>query len=110
MKGADSRTAPATGGPAWLREDGNGVLLFVHLQPSARKTAMCGEYGSRLKIMVAAPPLEGRANEALVAWLAEQLGLPRRLVRVTSGLRSRDKTLRADGIRTEQVLRLLALQ
>ena len=69
-----------------------------------------GEYGSRLKIMVAAPPLEGRANEALVAWLAEQLGLPRRLVRVTSGLRSRDKTLRADGIRTEQVLRLLAHQ
>jgi len=72
---ADSRTATRSSGPAWLREDGDGVLLLVHLQPGARRTALCGEHGGRLKIAVAAPPLEGRANDALIAFLAELLGL-----------------------------------
>lgn len=105
---ADSRTARHTVRPAWLREEGDGVLVFVHLQPGARRTALCGEHGARLKIAVAAPPLEGRANEALLEWLAERLELPRRQVQVTAGLRSRDKTLRAVGIDGSQVLRRLA--
>ena len=107
---ADSRTAIQSSGPAWLREDGEGVLILVHLQPGARRTALCGEHGGRLKIAVAAPPLEGRANDALIAFLAELLGLPRRQVRVTVGPHSRDKTLRVDGIEASRALRALALQ
>ena len=105
---ADSLTAQVRPGPVWMRADGSGVLLYLHLQPGARKTALSGEHGNRLKVMVAAPPLDGRANEALVGWVAAQLGLPRRQVRVTAGLRSRDKTVRADGIDAGQVLLRLA--
>jgi uncharacterized protein (TIGR00251 family) len=105
---ADSRTATVGDRPAWLRQDGDGVLIFVHLQPGARRTARCGEHGGRLKIAVAAPPLEGRANEALTAWIAAQLDVPRRHVSVISGLHSRDKTVRADGTDVERVLRCLA--
>jgi hypothetical protein len=103
----DSRTADRAARSVWLREDGDGVLLFVHLQPGARRTALCGEHGGRLKIAVAAPPLDGRANDALVEWLAERLGLPRRQVQVAAGLRSRDKTLRAAGIGADDALRRL---
>ena len=102
---ADSRTAVSADSPAWLREDGDGILIFVHLQPGARRTALCGEHGGRLKIAVAAPPLDGRANDALTVWLADQLDLPRRQVRLVAGQHSRDKTLRADGARASQVLR-----
>lgn len=104
---ADSRTATSAV-PRWLREDGDGVLLHVHLQPGARRDAVCGEHGGRLKIAIAAPPLEGRANEALVEWLADRLGLPRRQVRLVSGQRSRDKTLRAAGVGAGEVVRRLA--
>jgi hypothetical protein len=95
---ADSRTVTRAGLPSWLREDADGVLIQVHLQPGARRSAVCGEHCGRLKIATAAPPLEGRANDALVEWLAGRLGLPRRQVRLVSGQRSRDKTLRATGI------------
>ena len=105
---ADSRTAAPLDAPAWLRESGDGVLIFVHLQPGARRTALCGEHGGRLKIAVAAPPLDGRANDALTEWLAARLELPRRQVRLVAGERSRDKTLLAEGISVGQALRRLA--
>ena len=83
------------------------MLLHIHLQPGARRDAACGEHGGRLKIAIAAPPLEGRANDALVEWLADRLGLPRRQVRLVSGQRSRDKTLRAAGVGAGEVARRL---
>lgn len=95
---ADSRTVAGGALPAWLREDAGGVLLDVHLQPGARRDAVCGVHGERLKIAVAAPPVEGRANEALVEFLARRLELPRRQVHLVVGQHHRDKTLRADGI------------
>jgi len=101
---ADSRTATVAGFPSWLRQDGDGVLVFVHLQPGARRTAACGEHGGRLKVAITAPPLDGRANEALATWLAEQLGLPRRQVSLVAGPRSRDKTLRASGVSVPAVV------
>ena len=105
---ADSRTATGADAPRWLRQDGDGVLVFVHLQPGARRSAACGEHGGRLKIAVAAPPLDGRANDALTAWLAVQLGLAPRQVRLVAGQRSRDKTLRAGGVVVPEVVRALA--
>jgi uncharacterized protein (TIGR00251 family) len=95
---ADSRTAASHGSPPWLRSDGDGVLIAVHLQPGARRTAIVGAHGDRLKIAVRAPPVEGRANEALIEWLADNLRLLRRDLQIVAGHHSRDKTVRAGGI------------
>lgn len=107
---ADSRMAPTVEAATWMRADGDGVLVFVHLQPGARRTAAAGLHGGRLKVAVAAPPLEGRANEALLRWIAGQLDVPPSRVRLLAGGRSRDKTLRAEGVDAGQALRLLASQ
>jgi len=96
-KGGDFRTLAGAAAVDWLRQDGGDVLLLVHLQPGARRSAIAGEFNGRLKIAIAAPPLEGRANQALCRWLAERLGLPQRRVRIDSGEHSRDKLLRIGG-------------
>ena len=67
-----------------LRAASAGVTLAVRAQPGAKKTAIAGVYGegpaAQLKIAVQAPPLEGRANAALIAFLAETFGLPKNAV------------------------------
>jgi uncharacterized protein (TIGR00251 family) len=93
--------------PSWLRDEAGGVLILVHLQPGARRTASCGEHGGRLKIAVSAPPLEGRANDALTEWLAGKLDVPRRRVRIAAGEHSRDKSVRVEGVDAGLVQRRL---
>ncbi len=66
-------------------------MLEVYAQPGARRTAIVGEHGGRLKVAVNAPPLEGRANEALIELLSEKLELPRRAVVLEAGSTGRDK-------------------
>lgn len=61
------------------------------MQPGAKRTEFAGRHGERLKIRLAAPASENRANEALIAFLAEHYRVPRRNVRIASGLKSRDK-------------------
>ncbi|KJK24550.1 hypothetical protein UB46_09665 [Burkholderiaceae bacterium 16] len=82
---------------AWCRRGkGSGqdeIVVMVHVQPGARTTAAAGEYDGVLKIRLAAPPVDGKANEALCQWLAASLGLPRRSVTLKSGQASRRKTL-----------------
>lgn len=87
-QGGDSRTSPL---PAWLRARSEGVVIEVHAQPGARRTAIVGEHGGRLKIAVNAPPLEGRANVALIKLLSECLDLPQRAVTLEAGAAARDK-------------------
>jgi hypothetical protein len=98
----------ALAGCSWLRDDGDGVLLFIRLQPGARRSALCGEHGGRLKIAISAPPLDGRANDALTEWLAGQLGVARRQVSIAAGAHSREKTVRIDGIGAAGVRQRLA--
>jgi uncharacterized protein (TIGR00251 family) len=78
-----------------IRETAEGVTLAVRAQPGAKKTAIAGIYGegaaAQLKIAVHAPPIEGRANQALVAFLAELFSLPRRDVVLLSGETNRSK-------------------
>lgn len=78
-----------------LREVEGGVMLAVRAQPGAKRTAIVGVYGegdaAQLKIAVQAPPVEGRANEALMAFLAETLNLPKKSVELVSGELSRSK-------------------
>jgi uncharacterized protein (TIGR00251 family) len=85
-----------------LREVAGGVTLAVRAQPGAKKTAIVGVYGegeaAQLKIAVQAPPVEGRANEALIAFLAVTFGVPNRSVEIVSGQLSRSKVFLLHGV------------
>jgi uncharacterized protein (TIGR00251 family) len=89
-----------------LRATASGVTLAVRAQPGAKKTAITGVYGegsaAQLKIAVHAPPLEGRANQALIAFLAETYGLPKNAVELVSGELSRSKVIMLRGVTLAQ--------
>lgn len=83
---------------AWYRRGADGSLvLAIHAQPGAKRTEVAGLHGEALKIRVAAPPLEDRANEALVEFLAERFNVPKRNVRLVSGHKSREKRFEVSG-------------
>ncbi len=71
-------------------------MLMVAVQPGARRTGADGLHDGALKLRLLAPPVEGQANAALIAWLADQLGLPKRAVRVARGASSRRKAIEID--------------
>jgi uncharacterized protein (TIGR00251 family) len=82
----------------WYRHDADGTLvLSVHAQPGAKHTTVAGLHGDALKVRVAAPALEDRANEALVEFLAGAFGVPRRGVTLVAGSRSREKRFEIRG-------------
>lgn len=74
-----------------------GARLRVHVVPRASRTEVCGMQGDALRVRLQAPPVDGKANAALCAFVAEAAGLPRRAVSVAVGETSRDKTLFAAG-------------
>ncbi|HMC80080.1 MAG TPA: DUF167 domain-containing protein [Acidimicrobiia bacterium] len=79
-----------------------GIVLRVHVQPGAGRSAVVGRHGDALKVRVAAPPVEGRANEATRALLAEALGVPEADVELASGQSSRAKRFRLKGLDAEE--------
>jgi hypothetical protein len=81
-----------------IEEKDGAVLLRVRVQPKASRNAVSVEPDGRIRIALTAPPVDGEANQALVAFMAKQCGLPKRAVRVVSGERSREKTLALTGI------------
>ncbi len=83
--------------PAWLREEPGGIVLEVLVQPRASRTRVAGEHGGRLKIQLAAPPVDGEANAALVEFLAGALGVRKADVAVARGETGRRKTVRVAG-------------
>lgn len=88
-----------------LRPAGDAVEIAVRARPRARATGVDGPYGDRaIKISLAAPPVDGAANEELVDFLADLFGLPRRAVEIVRGHGSRDKVVRVRGV-TEEVVR-----
>ena len=86
---------------AWRREDGSALILALHVQPGAKRTAVDGTHGEgthqRLKVRLAAPPVDGRANAELLRFLADAFGVPLRNVGLVRGETSRQKTVRVDG-------------
>lgn len=80
----------------------DGIVLRVHVQPGAGRSAVVGRHGDALKVRVAAPPVEGRANEATRALLSETLGVPETDVELTSGQSSRTKRFRLKGLDAEE--------
>ena len=77
----------------WLRETGGRATLTLHIQPGARKTEVAGRYGDALKIRLAAPPVDGKANAALIEFVAARLGLAKSAITLKSGHASRRKIL-----------------
>jgi len=95
-----------------LRVVDGGVTLAVRAQPGAKKTAIVGVYGeggaAQLKIAVQAPPLEGKANSALIAFLAETFGLTKNKVELVGGELSRSKVFLLRGVSLREVEALLS--
>lgn len=81
----------------------DAVVLRVHVQPGAGRSAVVGRHGTSLKVRVAAPPENGRANVAAAALLAETFGVKEGEVELVSGQRSRLKRFRIGGIDTEDI-------
>ncbi|HEY0941552.1 MAG TPA: DUF167 domain-containing protein [Steroidobacter sp.] len=77
--------------------------INVYVQPRASKTAVVGMHDGAVKIRLAAPPVDGAANAALVEFVADQLGVAKSRVRITAGLASRRKTVEVDGISAQQL-------
>lgn len=92
---------------SWLRASGEGVLLTLHIQPGAKKTEVVGQHGDALKLRLAAPPVDGKANDALIAVLAEQLGIPKARLTLVSGQTSRRKCVAVKDIDVAEVERRL---
>ena len=81
-----------------IRINESGVFLSCHVQPGAKRTAVAGVYGAALKISLAAPPVDGKANRELCVFLAKKLKLPKSAVALVSGQTSRDKVVFLPGI------------
>jgi hypothetical protein len=78
----------------WRRIGADGAItLTVHAQPGAKRTEVAGAHGGALKIRIASPPVEGKANAALRAFLAEAFGVPTRNVTLLRGDSGRRKTV-----------------
>ncbi len=84
---------------SWYRSEGGVITLTLHVQPGAKRSEVVGLHGDALKIRLAAPPVEGRANDALLHFLADAFGVPRRNVELRQGEQSRHKTVRVSGSR-----------
>ena len=77
--------------------------------PRARRTEISGRRGDAILVRLAAPPVDGAANDALIAFLAERLGLPQRQILITRGTTARDKTLAIDGLPPDEIARRLGV-
>jgi uncharacterized protein (TIGR00251 family) len=86
-----------------ILEWSSGISFAIKLQPRARKNAITGEVGNALKIALTAPPVEGRANDACIEFLASLLKVPCSSVTIASGQTSRNKVIRVIGVTGQQV-------
>lgn len=86
-----------------IRDTPDGATFQVRVQPRAKKSAIVGEIGEALKLALTAPPIEGRANEACIVFLAELLNVPRSSVTIAAGQSSRNKVIRVAGLSAAQV-------
>ena len=81
----------------WYRRSGDVITLTLHVQPGAKRSGIAGLHGEALKLRLAAPPVEGRANEALLKLIAELFDVPLRQVELRQGGQSRHKVVAVTG-------------
>jgi len=84
--------------PSWARDVAGGAELDLLVQPRASRTRTVGEHDGRLKLQLAAPPVDGEANAALVEFVAEALGVRKSDVAIVRGDTGRRKTVRVAGV------------
>ena len=92
-----------------IQESAGGVTFAVKVHPRAKKNAMAGELGEALKIALTAPPVEGKANEACIEFLAKFLKVPRSSVSIAAGQNSRSKMIRVVGLTANELQKRLSL-
>lgn len=83
---------------SWFVADRDGVVLTLHIQPGAKKSGIVGLHGDALKIRLAAPPVDGKANAALLEFLAQKVGVGRTALELLSGQTARSKRVRIAGV------------
>ena len=81
----------------WCSKTGDGLRLAVQISPNAKRTEVIGEAEAVLKIKLQAPPVDGKANDALVRYLADRLDVPKSAVTITHGLSSKKKLIEVRG-------------
>ena len=86
-----------------IRESADGLTFSVRVHPRAKRTAITGEIGDRLKVALTAPPVDGKANDACIEFFAKLLKVPHASVSIAAGLTSRNKTVRVVGVSAEDV-------
>jgi uncharacterized protein (TIGR00251 family) len=91
-----------------VKETAEGVTFIVKVHPRARKNAVTGVVGDALKLALTAPPLEGRANEAVIEFFADLFEIPRASVTITSGATGRRKVVRVSGLSKQAIEQKLA--
>jgi len=89
-----------------LRADGS-LLLSLHVQPGAGQDTIMGIHGDAIKLRLSAPPVDGRANKAVIAFWAKSLKIPKSAVTIKSGLQSRRKKILLIGVEEEQIRTLV---
>jgi uncharacterized protein len=87
--------------PGWYRRNGEVITLTLHIQPGAKRSEIVGLHGEALKIKLAAPPIEGRANDALLKFIADLFAVPLRNVELKQGGQSRHKVVAVSGSKVE---------
>lgn len=92
-----------------IRDSARGAVLTVHVQPNASRTECVGPHGNAIKVRVAAPPVEGAANEALIRFLAETCSIPTGSIEIRSGSSSRRKQILLRGLSVQSVVERLQL-
>ena len=80
------------------------TIIRVRVLPRTSKNQIVGMDGGVFKVKLTAPPVEGKANKALVSFLAKKLGLPKRDIEIVSGEHSREKSIRVSGLPVEEVM------
>lgn len=92
-----------------LEADGEkGVMVRIHVQPRAAKNGFCGIHGGSVKLRITAPPVDGKANELIIAILAKLFHVPKTAVAITSGQQSRQKRFRVAGVGLDSAMHTLA--
>jgi uncharacterized protein len=86
------------------------ALLHLRVIPRARRTEISGRRGDAILVRLAAPPVDGAANDALIAFLAERLAIPRRQIALARGATTRDKTVAIDGLSPAEIARRLGIE
>jgi uncharacterized protein len=92
-----------------IHDHPSGVTFTIKVHPRAKKNAIIGEVGDGLKVSLTAPSTDGRANEACVEFFAKLLRVPRSSVTIASGLGSRNKVIRVEGITADELRKRLGM-